>query len=417
MRPPTLPAAIVPVLCGLLAAAGAVARAADGPPPAVESMRVPDGGVQPQAAVAADGTVHLIYLKGEPASAADVYYTRLDKGQTDWAKPIRVNRQPGAAIAAGTVRGAHLALGRGGWAHVAWMGSAKAEPKGPKDAAPMLYARLAPGAAAFEPERNVIADHYGLDGGGSVAADDAGNVYVAWHAPATKKGKDAKEDDRAVWVASSADDGKTFAPEWRLVDQPTGACGCCGMRLLAAGGHLYALYRSATEVVHRDIYLVDAVSRIAGGDNPAAVGPKAKVSAEEVGPWEIGKCVMSTASLRAGPPGAGGGQPVVVAAWERQEQIEWAKVGPAAAGPVRPVVVPGKGDNRKHPSVAVDAGGRVLVAWTEGTGWNKGGSVAWQVFGPDGKPIAGTAGRAAGLPAWGLPAAVVRADGRFVVIY
>jgi DNA-binding beta-propeller fold protein YncE len=43
----------------------------------------------------------------------------------------------------------------------------------------MLYARLDDAGTAFEPQRNLIQVAAGLDGGGSVAADQAGNVYVA----------------------------------------------------------------------------------------------------------------------------------------------------------------------------------------------------------------------------------------------
>ena len=66
----------------------------------------------------------------------------------------------------------------------------------------------------------------GLDGGGSVAADAQGNVYAFWHAP--KPGNTNGEAGRAVFVARSTDDGKTFAPEKLATRQPTGACGCCG---------------------------------------------------------------------------------------------------------------------------------------------------------------------------------------------
>src|SRR5438045_3785239 len=72
------------------------------------------------------------------------------------------------------------------------------------------YAGLDDEGTAFEPQRNVIQAANGLDGGGSVAADDSGNVYVAWHAP-EPGGKG--EDNRRVWVARSTDEGKTFARE------------------------------------------------------------------------------------------------------------------------------------------------------------------------------------------------------------
>ena len=34
---------------------------------------------------------------------------------------------------------------------------------------------------------------------------------------------------------------------------------------------------------------------------------------------------------------------------------------------------------RKHPSVAINAAGERLFAWTEGTAWARGGTVAWEL--------------------------------------
>ena len=68
--------------------------------PAVLPLRCPNGGVQPQTAVDAAGKVHLIYLKGEEGNSDIFYLTSTDDGKT-WSKPLRVNSQPGAAIATG----------------------------------------------------------------------------------------------------------------------------------------------------------------------------------------------------------------------------------------------------------------------------------------------------------------------------
>lgn len=70
----------------------------------------------------------------------------------------------------------------------------------------------------------------------------------------------------------------------------------------------------------------------------------------------------------------------------------------------------------KHPTIAVNAAGEFVIAWSEGTGWNQGGAIAWQRFDAQGKPI-GQAGRADGLPAWGLPSAVAKPDGTFLILY
>src|SRR5687767_12262582 len=88
----------------------------------VRVMRLPEGGVQPQVAVDERGGVHVVYLAGDPM-ATDVYYVRVADDGQGFSKPMRVNSQPGSAIAAGSVRGAHIATGKDGRAHVAWMGS------------------------------------------------------------------------------------------------------------------------------------------------------------------------------------------------------------------------------------------------------------------------------------------------------
>lgn len=171
----------------------------------VTLVRTPDGGIQPQAAMDRQGVVHLIYYKGD-ARNGDIFYVRQQSGQEKFSKPIQVNTRSGSATAAGTIRGAQMALGKNGRVHVAWNGDAPEN--GSHTEAPMLYARLDDAGTSFQPERDVITFARGLDGGGSVAADDQGNVYVTWHAP--KPGNTNGEAGRAVFVARSADDGKNF---------------------------------------------------------------------------------------------------------------------------------------------------------------------------------------------------------------
>jgi hypothetical protein len=364
--------------------------------PSVTAIRSPGGGVQPQAAVDASGKVHLVYLAGEDGKNDVFYTTSTDAGKT-WATALRVNSNPGSAIATGTVRGAHLAVGRNGRAHVAWMGSQSAEPRGPGGATPMLYARLNDRGDTFEPQWNVIRVAPGLDGGGSIAADDKGNVVIAWHAPVPgKKG----EENRTVWVTSSPDDGQTFTPERRLSDDPTGACGCCGMRVtLDRNGDLLALYRAANPTT-RDVYLLHGGR---GADNT--------FRATRVHEWKVKTCPMSTMTFAAGA------QRGTVAAWETAGQVyfaSWDSDARTLAGPTAP---PGKGVTRKHPSVAVNKDGQTLLAWAEGTGWRKGGSLAWQVFDNSAKPVESATGGAKDLPVWSLPTAVPTSDGAFLVVY
>ena len=72
--------------------------------------RVPNGGIQPQVAVDDIGTLHLVYYTGD-AHHGDLFYARSNDGGASFSSPVRVN-EGGSAIAAGTIRGAQLALGK-----------------------------------------------------------------------------------------------------------------------------------------------------------------------------------------------------------------------------------------------------------------------------------------------------------------
>lgn len=385
------------VFIGLLSILPADARVTD-----VEVIRLPDGAVQPQAAIDDEGVIHVVYLTGDPM-AADVQYAHTTAGGLRLGDPARVNAQPGSAIAVGTIRGPHMALGKRGRVHVAWMGSGKSSPKAPGKQAPMLYTRLG-NDGSFEPERNVITKYVGLDGGGSVAADPNGNVYVAWHAPDQKGGD---EGTRRVFVARSSDDGATFDPEQPLTGPRLGACACCGMRLMAPpGGAVVGLFRTATDQIHRDtraFLFQGSFDRRWGGT---------------LDPMESATCVMSTYALANLP-----GHQRFIGAWETDGRIRFASYSYRSVSdqPVRDL--PGAADHgrdapgQKHPSIAVGEDGSVLIAWAEGTGWERGGAVAWQLFDPEMRPVPRSAGRADGLPAWSLPAAVALKGGGFAVLY
>jgi len=385
----TLVAAVLVVLCVV----GGNRVSAGEAPTAVVVARVPGNGIQPQVAVDTTGTAHVIYFTGDPIKG-DVFYVRSTDGGATFSPPIRVNSAPDSAVAIGTIRGPKLAVGKGGRPHVAWMGAQRATPRAPGDAVPMLYARLNDAGDAFEPQRNVITDHPGLDGGGTVAADDAGNVYVVWHAP--EKAGDHDEGHRCVWVARSSDDGASFAPDSRANETDTGVCACCGLEALAAdGGGLTILYRGATEKVHRDTHMIQLDRQL----KPAATRVLSELN--------VGVCVMSTASLALG-------HAKLLAAWEGRGEVFYASPQREVAD-VAATAPPGAGKNRKHPRLAVNDAGHTLLVWTEGTAWNRGGSVAWQALDDRLRPF-GPPGHADGLPAWGAAAVFAARDG-FTIVY
>ena len=359
----------------------------------ITRVRVPDGGIQPQIATDDQGTLHLLYFKGD-ASAGDLFYARQSRGEAGFGRSLRVNGRAASAMAMGTIRGGQLAIGENGRVHVAWNGPA---PKGGDHMlAPMLYTRLSDDGTAFEAERDVITKARGLDGGGSVAADGRGNVYVTWHAP--KPGNTQGEAGRAVFVAHSKDGGRSFAPERLATKEATGACGCCGMKAFADGrGSLFISYRGASETGFRDQLLL--VARNGSLDFQIAL----------THPWKVAACPMSSTSFtRMGDS--------VLAAWETAGQVYWSRLSPGAQQPTSPTSPATVGRNPKHPVAVGNSRGEVLLVWTEGTGWARGGDVAWQRFDAAGKPVGGK-DSVSGLPTWSMAAAVTTRDDQFVVVY
>ena len=57
------------------------------------------------------------------------------------------------------------------------------------------------------------------------------------------------------------------------------------------------------------------------------------------------------------------------------------------------------------------------MAWTEGTGWQRGGALAWQVFDRSNRPTPDKGRIEGGIPVWSLPTAVTRPDGGFTIIH
>jgi len=389
------------LLVAVLLVSCSIARA--GEAPAVRVLRVPGEGIQPQA-VSHEGVLHVIYFKGE-RTHGDLFYVHSADGGASFSQPVQVNSQAGSAVAAGTIRGGQIALGQRGRVHVVWNGSSISQPRGPMNpeqpadsphnGLPMLYSRL--GAdGRFEPQRNLMRKTFALDGGGAVAADENGNVYVAWHGSSENSAKG--EAGRVVWLAKSTDGGGTFSEEKPAFEESTGACGCCGMQVFAdSRGRLLALYRAARETVHRDIYL------LASGDRGKTF------RSQRIDPWEIGACPMSSMSFSEGPAG-------VLAAWETAGQVFFGRIESQAPSLEGKTAAPGKADQRKHPRLAQNARGEALLAWAEVQGWGKGGELGWQMFGRDGTPL-GDPGSVDNLPAWSFGAPVADSDGGFLLIY
>jgi hypothetical protein len=346
---------------------------------------VPERGVQPQVAVDARGTAHLVYLRGDPRGC-DVRYVRRAKGARQWSAPVSVNSERSSAVAMGTIRGAQLSFGKGGTLHVVWNGAAQSGQQGMA----LFYSRLEPGQAKFEPQRNLLGDTSALDGGASVAANERGEVFLLWHGK--RDGDAGDETARVVFVLKSTDNGATFSAPAVANADFAGTCACCSLKALAApNGELFTLYRAARSTSQRDMTLLASTD---GGTT---------FRHETLHPWSTNQCPMSSAALLASAQG-------VRAAWETDGKIFSRFL---TAGQVAPEeIVAGKA---KHPTMAVNARGETLIAWVIGTGWNRGGELAWTILDPAGKTTA-QRGKADGVPVWSHVAAYAEPAGDFVIL-
>lgn len=122
--------------------------------------------------------------------------------------------------------------------------------------------------------------------------------------------------------------------------------------------------------------------------------------------WQLATCPMSSAFLSETTTG-------VLAAGESHGRVFFVRMDPKTGAVSTPISPQAKA---RHPVVVGNADGEVLLAWTEGTGWNRGGSVAWQLYDRAGHPTSET-GRVEGVPAWSLVAAFAKPDGSFVLVY
>lgn len=361
----------------------------------VRPERVPEAGLQPDAVVDARGRVHLIYLSGDPKSA-DIHCVSRDPGRGAWSRPQTVNSEAGAAVAIGSVRGARLALGASGILHVVWNGSSRL-PSTASGSAPLLYSRSKAPGEGFEPQRALGGRTRHLDGGAAVAADGKGTVWVVWHAalPTPPVGGD-DETHRAVFLCVSHDEGRSFELPRRIDPPGMGVCACCALDAgIGPDGSGWVLVRGAAGKSERGMQLLTTRSG------------SLDFQWRALDAWSLNQCPLSTARLSRL-----GGDPVAV--WLSEGRIRLGRLGMAES--VRPLSEPGRKAN--HPVVVpLQGSDSLLVAWTEGTAWQRGGDLAWRTVGSGASPEDSPIQRLPGVPVWGSLAAWRESDGSVTVLY
>ena len=391
--PPVSSAGIRAVLfVGLLS----VPARADTPPARVVTIRVPKGTMQPQAVADDSGVVHLVTLRGE-ADAASVVYSRLDPGSDSFGPEVVVAGKEACATAIGSIRGAQIAVGGSGRVQVLWNGSEAGKLRNPFGGSPLLHSRSNVEGTEFDTPRNLMTRTSALDGGGTIAADPRGNVYAIWQA--SSEDAPAGEIGRRLWIARSSNDGATFAAERPAIDEEIGACACCGVKALTdQEGSLAILYRDAETSQDRNLVLISSTDR---GEH---------FRKDLVSPWRVASCPVSRAAMTTTPRG-------FLAAWEVEGHVVFAPFSVGRADGIGPRRVPVGEARRKHPAIARNEAGEILIAWAEGTGWMKGGDLVWELYDETGARPKERGRLDGGIPTWGIPAVVARKDRSFLILH
>lgn len=118
---------------------------------------------------------------------------------------------------------------------------------------------------------------------------------------------------------------------------------------------------------------------------------------------------MSSEAFAAGPKG-------VCAAWDDGNRVGLLKYPFSSSidGPREYFEGPG---SFRHPSITFNKNGDMILVWTEGTGWNRGGNLAWQVYNNKNDRGGEPGSRKDAISVWGLPAVIAEPNGDFTIFH
>src|SRR5215475_2148051 len=231
------------------------------------------------------GGFYLAYV--ERAKSASNVMLRHSSDGVIFSAPVRVNDRASDA----TVRNENppkVAAGARGEVYVCW-----ANERG-KWKGEIRFARSIDGGKTFSPAITINSDVAGEPAGHafqSIAVDRRGRVYVAWIDERNKRQEDRGAE---IWLAVSADRGRTFSRDHRIL---TDVCECCRTNLqIDAAGNLYLSYRVVPRSgpMYRDII----IARSRDGGKTFA---RTAVSEDR---WEINGCPVDGPSFSLNSRGA-----------------------------------------------------------------------------------------------------------------
>lgn len=254
---------------------------------------------EPSVAAATDGTIYVAWVEHLPEKRADVFLRRFGADGEPLSGAVRVNPETGTATA---WRGdpPTVKVGGDGGVYVVWTRRA---PVADGAATDLHLSVSRDGGKSFEAPVKINDDALPSDHGmHSLEIDRHGRVYVAWlderylknEAPEpTNTTADANvaphqhgEPNREVYLAISADGGKTFSANKKIAGN---VCPCCKTSIAAApDGTIYLAWR---QVLDGDFRHVAVAASTDGGINFA---PFSVVSDDR---WQISACPVSGAAL------------------------------------------------------------------------------------------------------------------------
>ena len=206
---------------------------------------------EPAIAASADGSAYVAWVNHAPDGRADVMVSRFSADGKTLGSAVRVNSMPGIAKA---WRGdpPTIAVARDHTVFVGW--TARRDSEASHDTDIYLSSSRDAGQTFGAPVKVNDDNRPAVHGMHSLAVADDGRIYMAWLDERNIKPmvmKDAKmkassrghhmETNRELFVASSADGGRTFTANQRVA---TNACPCCKTALATSSdGRLYVGWR------------------------------------------------------------------------------------------------------------------------------------------------------------------------------
>jgi len=219
-----------------------------------QSIRVSSGdadAAEPAIASSPDGNVYVVWVDHSQDGKADVMFAQCSSRGELQGKAIRVNPQPGVATA---WRGdpPTIVVAPDQTIFISWTAKVESETGHATDI--YLSSSRDQGHTFSEPVRVNDDKKPAVHGMHSLAVAKDGHIYVAWlderniaPLPAVdtkmKQGTSGHhmESNREVFIASSADNGRTFSPNKRVAEN---VCPCCKTALATApDGRVYLSWR------------------------------------------------------------------------------------------------------------------------------------------------------------------------------